>query len=238
MDLRDAPRFLTPVLGAACWIQLALVPLLSRRAPALPWLLAALSLGLLGAGARESARRPERSLLLYAGGFPLSLAACAVAAAGAHPARYDAPGQAVVAATVAAFLAASAWGWSGSRERVASVVVASAVSEVGPSPPPPLRGVGLVALIAVALTLAVVAPLGVSRAASLHFTRGGAALLRGRIALVAAGGLSLAVLWTFVAGGALLRRAPAPARSGARAWFYLCAATVAFAMRYWLDHAR
>ena len=105
MDLRDAPRILTPVLGAACWIQLALVPLFSRRASVFPWLLAALSLGLLGAGARESVRRPERSLLLYGGGFPLSLAACAVAAAGAHPARYDAPGQAVVAATVAAFLA-------------------------------------------------------------------------------------------------------------------------------------
>lgn len=238
MDLRAAPRILTPVLGAACWIQLALVPLLARRASALPWLLAALPLAALGAGVRDSSHRPERAMLLYAGAFPLGLAACAVAAAGPSPARYDAPGQAVVAATVAAFLASSAWWWSGTRERVPAVVVASAVSEVGPAPAPPLRVVGVAALVAVALTLAVVAPLGVSRAASLHVSRGGAALLRGRLALVSAGGLGLAVLWTFVAGGALLRRAPMPSRSGARAWFYLCAATVAFAMRYWLDHAR
>lgn len=234
MDPRAAHRIVTPVLGLACWTQLALVPLLARRATLAPWLLAALPLAALVAGARESGRHPARALALYAGAFPLTLAA---GAAGGAAARYDAPGQAVVAATVAAFMASAASGWSAARERVPAAVVASGVSEVGPTPAPALRGVGLAALVAVALTLAVVAPLGVSRAAALHL-RGGAALLRGRLALVTAGGLALAVVWTFVAGGALLRRAPAPARSGARAWFYLCAATVAFAMRYWLDHAR
>jgi hypothetical protein len=236
VDPRAAPRILTPVLGLACWTQLALVPLLGGRAALAAWLLSALPLAALGAGAREAAARPTRSLLLYGGVFPVALAATAVAAGGSAT-RYDAPGQAVVAATMAAFMAAAAAGWSGARERVPAAVVASGVSEVGPAPAPALRGVGLAALVAVALTLAVVAPLGVSRAAALHL-RGGAALFRGRLALVTAGGLALAIVWTFVAGGALLRRAPAPARSGARAWFYLCAATVAFAMRYWLDHAR
>jgi hypothetical protein len=236
VDLRAAPRFLTPVLGLACWVQLALVPLLGRRAAAAPWLLAALPLAALGLGARESAARPGRALALYALAFPVCLAAAA--AAGGTAARYDAPGQVVVTGTVAAFFGATAWAWSAARERVPAVVVASAVSESGAAPGPPMRAVGLVALVAVALTLSVVAPLGVSRAASLHPGLGGAALLRGRLALVTAGGLSLAVLWTFVVGGGLLRRAPAPPRSGARAWFYLCAATVAFAMRYWLDHAR
>lgn len=234
MDPRFAPRILTPVLGVACWIQLALIPLLTRHASVVSCLLAVPPLAALGGGFHASTDRPARALLLYAGAFPMGLAACAVAVAAT---RYDAPGQAVVVATMAAFMAAAAWSWSGARERVATVVVASTVSEVGPVPAPPLRSVGLVALIAVALTLAVVAPLGVSRAATLRLG-GGAALLRGRLALVTAGGLSLAVLWTFVAGGALLRRVVAPARSGARAWFYLCAATVAFAMRYWLDHAR
>lgn len=238
MDPRVAPRILTPVLGAACWIQLALVPLLARRPAVAPWLLAAVPLALLAVGVRESGARPARALLLYAGAFPMSLAACSAAAAGAASARYDAPGQAVVAATVTAFLAAAAWGWAGARDRVAAVTVAGTVSEVGAVAAPPLRALALAALVAVALALAIVAPLGVSRAASTHFSPGGAALLRGRLALVTAGGLSLAVLWTFVSGGALLRRAPTPARSGTRAWFYLCAATVAFAMRYWLDHAR
>ncbi|MDB4932862.1 MAG: hypothetical protein JWM10_5346, partial [Myxococcaceae bacterium] len=40
MDPRAAPRILTPVLGAACWLQLALVPLLARRAPWFAWALA------------------------------------------------------------------------------------------------------------------------------------------------------------------------------------------------------
>jgi hypothetical protein len=238
VDPRAAPRILTPVLGAACWIQLALVPLLTRRAPWFAWALAPAGLAALAAGARDAAARPPRALALYGVAFPVALAASAVAAVGASTARYDAPGQAVVAATVTAYLAAAAWSWSGARERVGAAVVATGVSEAAPAPAPPLRVAALVALVGVAVALAVAAPLGVSRAAGLPFGRGGAALVRGRLALVSAGALSLAALWTFVAGGALLRRAPSPPRSGARAWFYLCAATVAFAMRYWLDHAR
>ena len=82
MDPRAAPRILTPVLGVACWIQLALVPLLTRRASIIPWLLAAVPLAALGAGLHASVARPARALLLYAGAFPVCLAACAVVAAG------------------------------------------------------------------------------------------------------------------------------------------------------------
>lgn len=237
MDLRAAPRIVTPVLGAACWTQLALAPLLARRPTAGGVVATLLPLAALGLGARTAASHPERALLAYAGAFPLLLGAGAALTAGAAPARYDAPGQVVVAVTVVAYLAAVAWSWSSRRERVPAMVIATNVPPSG-APAPPLRLVATAVLVAVAVVLAVAAPLGVSRAAALHGARAGATLMRGRLALVAAGGLCLSVLWTFLAGGSLLRRGPVVARSGARAWFYLCAATVAFAMRYWLDHSR
>ncbi len=237
MDLRAAPRIITPVLGAACWTQLALAPLLARRPNVGGVAAAVLALAALAFGLRTSEAQPPRALLAYAGAFPLLLGVGAVLAAGASPARYDAPGQLVVAVTVVAFLSAVAWSWSARRERVPAMVIASTVP-AATTPAPPLRLVGVVALVTVAALLAVVAPLGVSRAAAFHGARAGAGLLRGRLALVTAGGLTLAIVWTFLAGGALLRRGPVVPRSGARAWFYLCAATVAFAMRYWLDHSR
>lgn len=237
MDLRAAPRLVTPVLGLACWTQLALAPLLARRPSAAGALAAALALAALALGVRQSGPRPDRALLAYAGAFPLLLGAGAALTAGASPARYDAPGQVVVAVTVAAFLGSAAWSWAAQRERVPAVAIAAGVPETG-GPAPPLRAVGVAVLVAVALALAVVAPLSVSASAAAHGARAGSTLLRGRLALVTTGGLCLAATWTFLAGGALLRRAPAVPRSGARAWFYLCAATVAFAMRYWLDHAR
>ena len=77
-----------------------------------------------------------------------------------------------------------------------------------------------------------------SHSARAAFGPGGDTLLRGRLALVSAGGLGLAVALTLSAGSGLLRRAPPRPRSPARALWLLAGGFAAAAMRLWLDRAR
>ena len=234
MNVRSLPRLLAPALGLSCWVQLAALPLASSRGSAWSVGAAAIALGALGLSNLPSVA-PGRALLASVVVFPAALALFAIGGAGLV-ARYDAPGQVVVAATMMAFMASAAHRWSADRARVGTILVASDVRESSGSTAPRMRGVAWVALVGVALFLSIVAPIAIGGAS----TRGhaGGALLRGRLSLVVAGALLLTCGWVLLGGGALLRKGPITQRSATRAWFYLCAAAVAFAMRWWLDHAR
>ncbi len=235
MDLRTLPLFVTPALGASCWVQLAALPVVAGRAGPVSAVCAVAALGAL-VPPLLSTTSPARAALSSGVLFPLALAASAATAQGSGL-RIDAPGQAVVALTTAAYLGAVAVQWSASRPRLAVSSVGHDVRELGTPAPPPLRGLAMAVLVGVAACLCLVAPLAVVASAgqSAHAVGG---VLRGRAALVVAGGLALSMAWILVGGAALLRKGPAVPRSASRAWFYLCAAAVAFVMRVWLDHAR
>ena len=128
-------------------------------------------------------------------------------------------------------------GVGGGRPRDGS---AGAVEDRAPRTGPPLRRLALGVTAFCALFVAVIAPslLTAREPVSLAERMAGEGLLRGRNALVSAGGLVLA-LALILNGGNALGRATAPRpRRLSRVGAYLVWAAAAAMMRYWFDHAR
>lgn len=233
------------VFGAATWTQLALFPALARPSTAalastlVPLLaLAAMSRGALSAEASAPQPLRRQTLAASAGAFPLGLALAALGAGRHGVTRFDLSAQLMAALTTAAFAASVAAWWSATAPRHATVSLGALESATAPTSSPPLAGAARLLMLAHGLVLAVVAPAWLGTTARAAFGPGGDTLLRGRLALVSAGGLGLAVALTLSAGSGLLRRAPPRPRSPARALWLLAGGFAAAAMRLWLDRAR
>lgn len=228
-------------LGLATWAQLALVPLLLRRAGAWSVVTAAASLAALAAAAQLSRAPARRSLALglAAGVFPCALGVGALAMALGPLPRFDLAARALAALTGLAYLAAVSVAWRGAAP-------AAAYDVVPLDAPPPRRDApawkpaALVALAVVGASVAVLMPAALTARgpSTLAERLGGDALARGRAGLVTAGGLALALVITLGAGGALLRRAPPRRANPARAGMLLLWAGVLALIRYWIDHSR
>ncbi len=238
------------VMGAAAWTQLSLLPALARPSPsALASTLPALAaLGLTALWAQrgdDPAHLPRRRWALMAGaaGFPLAMGLSALWVGQLGLTRFDLGAQLLGTLTALGFAASVAAWWSGSAPRHATLLTAARVDPPAAPPrlaaaAPPLADAARALVALTAFGLAVVAPGWILAGARTLPSPSGEYLLRGRQALVTAGGLGLAVAFTLSVGAGLLRRGPPRAYNPRRALWLLAGGFAAVSMRLWLDRAR
>ncbi len=236
--LSTRPGLFALVLGAAVWGQLALVPIVVQAPDVLSILGAVLALGVLIAAVVRSNVAPAQTMFLGLGVFPVALGLAAFLAGRQRLPNFDAPSRVIAALTVLAF-ALGLVVWNRSLAPRVRLTHAS-VEDRAPRTGPPLRRLALGVTAFCALFVAVIAPslLTAREPVTLAERMAGEGLLRGRNALVSAGGLVLA-LALILNGGNALGRATAPRpRRLSRVGAYLVWAAAAAMMRYWFDHAR
>ncbi len=219
-------------LGAAVWVQLAMLPTWAHRGGAASWVLTAAAIGALGLSAWAALRDSRRAAVLAAGVFPALIGLSALCL-GRTSATGSDPLSRVLGGMTAALYMATVAAWDRStRETVPASILSLASSGERRRASPPLRRVVLAVLAAMGFGIGVVAPAVI---VSPSVTAG---LRASRSALVLAGSLALAIAILLTAGNGLLRATAPRERSASRAFWLMAGAASGVLLWRWLSRER